>query len=508
MIIQGKSNRIKCFYAVFFTAILVVFLAGVVSIWFYTVEDAYISFRYVDNFVHGDGLTYNPGDRVEGYTDFLWVILLSIFRPFIEFPALAKKIGFSFGLVTLMLLFFIFWSRKQQRWIGPASAFILACSPGFQLWSSAGLETSFFIFWLVLGIFIDVRNFKFRSELCGFCFGLAVFTRPDGVLFFAGFLIAKYFQDRQNSIKLLGYLIGFFACVIPLQMFRLMYYHAWVPNTFWVKGKRFQGGGYAYFKRYLILTGAIILPIAASGIWFCRKSWNFYSYFFPAIIYLIYVYYIGGDWMPMGRFLIPSLPFLAIASMQTLDQLQFRSKKIVIGVIVLINGFFSMISFNYDVIRGVESHFLDVLKWESHFHEDWKEVGLWMRKQFPASTVISTGLAGILPYYSGLKNIDRSGLNNSQIAQIIHSAADIQEEQRQIDRIILRKKPEIILDETASFVMLRTQPETFPPDPNWTMGVNPDFLTLYEIRTVSISGRYFSYYQLRSSDLKRNLKGQ
>ena len=42
----------------------------------FTQDDAYISYRYVANFLNGDGLVYNIGERVEGYTNFGWVIYL------------------------------------------------------------------------------------------------------------------------------------------------------------------------------------------------------------------------------------------------------------------------------------------------------------------------------------------------------------------------------------------------------------------------------------------------
>ena len=41
-------------------------------------DDAYISFRYARNLVEGDGLVFNPGDRVEGYTNFLWTMVAAV----------------------------------------------------------------------------------------------------------------------------------------------------------------------------------------------------------------------------------------------------------------------------------------------------------------------------------------------------------------------------------------------------------------------------------------------
>ena len=40
-------------------------------------DDAFISFRYARNLAEGHGLVWNPGEAVEGYTNFLWVVLMA-----------------------------------------------------------------------------------------------------------------------------------------------------------------------------------------------------------------------------------------------------------------------------------------------------------------------------------------------------------------------------------------------------------------------------------------------
>src|SRR5206468_5817414 len=42
-----------------------------------TQDDAFISYRYARNLAEGNGLVYNSGERVEGYTNFLWTVLLA-----------------------------------------------------------------------------------------------------------------------------------------------------------------------------------------------------------------------------------------------------------------------------------------------------------------------------------------------------------------------------------------------------------------------------------------------
>ena len=83
--IQGiqrmRQQRFSNIVSVFF-CLLAVGVAAFQMYYFsvFTVDDAYISFRYVENFAKGDGLVFNRGEYVEGHTNFLWVILLGLLK--------------------------------------------------------------------------------------------------------------------------------------------------------------------------------------------------------------------------------------------------------------------------------------------------------------------------------------------------------------------------------------------------------------------------------------------
>ena len=44
----------------------------------FVVDDAFISFRYAEHLAMGHGLVWNPGEHVEGYTNFLWTLLMTL----------------------------------------------------------------------------------------------------------------------------------------------------------------------------------------------------------------------------------------------------------------------------------------------------------------------------------------------------------------------------------------------------------------------------------------------
>ncbi|MBN1552189.1 hypothetical protein JW979_12015 [bacterium] len=498
---------------------------GAFYFWFYTVEDAYISFRYAKNILSGNGVVYNPGEYVEGYTNFLWVMLLAVLGWVIDIPVASKIAGLVFAIGSLACLCFIHSRNEYYAYAGPVAAIVLATSPGFQMWSVSGLETSMFIFFLVAAVMTDQADIRKKELFSGLLFGLATLTRPEGVLFLVLYLLPHlkgFIHKKSKFWQMMG---GFSLIVIPHMIFRLLYYNAWIPNTFWVKGKRFSGGGFAYFKKYGALTGLIDIPVVSVGLVLLvcfllgsqnLKSWmgkydrnihHFLAAYLPVfsicLVYSLYVYIIGGDWMPFGRFLIPLLPFLGLGASMVIVFLQPHFKYHLLIAFMVLNSSVSIASMWYNPLMLRKSDYVDKLTWEQPHFKDWKTVGEWIARNWDDNAVMSTGLGGIIPYYAGLKNIDRGGLNSKMIAQIIHTSVSTEEEQRKIDEIVLQNAPDYIFDERLSFCMLRDEPTVnYPPaNPNsnnlWTMGLNPAFNRYYRLKWVKIGDKYFSFYERR-----------
>ncbi|UCB51561.1 MAG: hypothetical protein JSV10_06080, partial [Candidatus Zixiibacteriota bacterium] len=72
----------------------------------FTQDDAFVSYRYVENFIQGNGLVFNSGERVEGYTNFLWIIVLSVFAQLgLNIIVVSKILGVASGCTALILLY-------------------------------------------------------------------------------------------------------------------------------------------------------------------------------------------------------------------------------------------------------------------------------------------------------------------------------------------------------------------------------------------------------------------
>jgi hypothetical protein len=116
-------------------------------------DDAFISFRYAQNLARGQGLVYNLGERVEGYTNFLWTAL----------AALVIRLGGDivwwsyFSGIVLALALVIASFVLADRLLGPAwalaAALIVATSQSLLTHTArgAGLETGLFTLLIVLG---------------------------------------------------------------------------------------------------------------------------------------------------------------------------------------------------------------------------------------------------------------------------------------------------------------------------------------------------------------------
>jgi len=97
---------------------------------FVPVDDAYISYRYAENLAAGRGLVFDPGERVEGYSNFLWVILLALSRILgAPIPAASLWLGLFLTLGTLVVAADL--GRRlapDSRWGGVPAALLLAAN--------------------------------------------------------------------------------------------------------------------------------------------------------------------------------------------------------------------------------------------------------------------------------------------------------------------------------------------------------------------------------------------
>ena len=162
----------------------------------YVVDDAFITFGYARNFARGLGLVFNPGDYVEGYSNFLWTVMLSgvaRLAPQSDLLPVAQGLGIAFGLATLLAV--ARFSSALRGGLGGtalvAPAFLALQAP-FVAWSTGALETTLFAFLVFTATVAYVRAVEADAGYAwpSVLFALATLTRPDGLVFFGAASLA------------------------------------------------------------------------------------------------------------------------------------------------------------------------------------------------------------------------------------------------------------------------------------------------------------------------------
>ena len=304
-------------------AIVFVVVAAMLAAW--TCDDAFISIRYARNLAAGDGLVFNPGERVEGYTNPAWTLGLALVLTLgLDPEAWSIRLGVLAFAIALGLL--VLQHRHHLRaQLGvtavPVAAIVGAAHVDWAIYATSGLETSM-LATVVLAGFValarDVRREPARGWPPAAWLGFAVLVRPDAGLF-AIACVVPYLGHRRALARYLATLV---LCVGPGVLARWMYYGALVPNTYAAKsaGTPWWDQGLAYLELYLqdywALALALALPLALVGAWrqhqrVRRSSPAILAMALAVILYATAIVRVGGDFM-FARLFVPLTPLLAV----------------------------------------------------------------------------------------------------------------------------------------------------------------------------------------------------
>ena len=292
-------------------------------------DDALISLRYAKRLLDGQGLTWNSGERVEGYSNLLWV-LSSAALGWLGFDLITsvRILGVAGMVLTMAAVLYAFppSSLSAVPVTGIALLF-LALSSAFAVWAIGGMEqplVAALLAWAVVLCFphLESRHVSFRQlQWPGLCLALLCLTRPDAPLFTAAAVLAMVVvgggrRDAfEKGIALATLPVLFFLGQLT---FRLFYYGEWVPNTALVKfnpSGRYALDGWRYVGAgALAISPMLALAVAAAALSFRRgfQRGRMTLLCVLALTWVAYVVVIGGDIFPAWRHFVPLLVLLAL----------------------------------------------------------------------------------------------------------------------------------------------------------------------------------------------------
>ncbi len=274
-------------------------------------DDAFITFRTIDNFVHGFGLTWNISERVQTYTHPLWMLLLALLN-FFTGEIYYTSLFFSIALSLAALLWVILNATNLSASVLGAS--ILLLSKAYMDYTSSGLENplSHFLLGGFIYFFLKRKQWHFSLFWLSFTAALGCLTRSDLLLLFAPFLLWLLYENRKW--RNLSWILAGFTPFFAWELFSLFYYGIPVPNTAYAKLisldiPRWQlliQGGYYYLNS--IQTDPITLFAILSATivsFFYKKDITIRLLTMGILLYLVYIASIGGGFMSGRFFTVP-----------------------------------------------------------------------------------------------------------------------------------------------------------------------------------------------------------
>jgi len=404
-------------------------------------EDAFIGFRYSCNLAEGYGLVFNIGKHVEGYSNFLWIVLLAGINRFLcmDIPTTARIIGGILSFFVVLISYKITWRLTKNLHISLLTVLVIGSIGAYASWGLSGLENPLFAVWFMLAI---ASAFDKHWWITSIYLLLMSLTRIDGVVFIPPFLIFAYiYTPKTERVKTLTRLVvPFFVIYLIYTIWRISYFGYFIPNT--VAAKNCSSilyrifNGVRYISNYFVTYGTlIILFIAAFNAFITavvkkidtisiKKVYTaLKETFLPEEVllllvtgtYICFIIFIGGDWMPTGRFLYVIIPPFVILGLSLWQRhiketfLQLNSK---IGISLF---FIACIICFYNSFL-VYDHIPEVRVWKNQI-TGLAEIGQWLNSSLPESTIVAVTANGSLSYHSKLPTIDMHGLTDEHIGR-------------------------------------------------------------------------------------------
>jgi hypothetical protein len=316
---------------------LLIVFAGIIWAYSYNwlTDDIFITLRYIDQLFEGNGLVYNVGEYVEGYTHPLWLFMIAGCRALGMNPEFASQILgiISFGAVIYLLTRF-----------GWLAAILFVFNTEGRIWATGGLETMFFTFLVLATVWTVIEK---RYKWLRWILLALVLTRPDGFVVVFIVLVFIFFENKKDAVK-----VGLpLLLYLPYLLWRYLYYGDIVPNPYYAKsgGDFYYSQGFYYIWIYLSVYISTFLVFIGLKFIKQREIQLSFAVIFGYIIF--FVARVGGDFM-YARFIIPLIPLIYFVIEYSLKQ--FNKPVLLFAILLLI---------------PLEMHLRDEMFWKGKEHK-------------------------------------------------------------------------------------------------------------------------------------------
>lgn len=422
-------------YALFVVVILLTGLAWYNRAVF---DDAFISYRYAQHMVQGHGLVFNIGEApVEGYTNFLWTLLMGL-----SFILSLDPIFFSWIVSltcfvgTLIFTYVLARDLIGNAYWGVITVALLGTNYTFNVFATSGLETQCQAMLITAALYTTYR-LRILTQLSlphlltiSLILSALLLLRLDSALFVGVLGLVLLYEIIKSSRRIHDVTRPLLVLGLPITviigiwlLWKISFYDDILPNTFYAKvsGKPFVFvRGLFYLVGFWLSYWLFPFPFLIAWTILSRKISFFYKLMTVLlVIWTLYLFYVGGDHMEF-RFMVPVLPLLMILIVTTLSKLRKQQTVVIIlGALVILGSVSHYLTYNLSPFSTHQNTVQNMRDQHDKPGVDWDAIGKVLGRAFNYDPTVTIALnpAGIIPYYSRARTVDMLGLNDRWVAQ-------------------------------------------------------------------------------------------
>ncbi|NVM17166.1 MAG: hypothetical protein HWN80_05575 [Candidatus Lokiarchaeota archaeon] len=395
--------------------------------WNFIIDDAFISFRYAKNLFFNQQLVFNVNETpVEGFSNFLWVLWMTISFPLnIEIILFSKISGMIFSHLSVIVLYKLAFKINNSKNFSNVVIIFYVLTPNVALWSIGGLETSLFSFLLLISVYSFILDITIRRnkvvKMSPLFFVLLSLTRHEGVIVFGITCIFFLFLLFQNKTALVVtklfhflYFVGIFSIVyFPYLLWRVLYYNNLLPHTFIAKQGGFSLLSLAERILFYVPLLIFLFPILFINVsyYVIHSRFQFRNekklYLLLVILTLCILLLILTSWMPGFRFTVPILPlaylllpkslnFLMILNKNKKKNTKIRKNVKILTILAICASNASLLVTFYPFVQI----------YGTGIRECNITLGKWISENTPSNASLAVWDAGTIPFYSDIRTID------------------------------------------------------------------------------------------------------
>ncbi|MDB4941560.1 MAG: hypothetical protein JWP97_1094 [Labilithrix sp.] len=384
--------------------------------YFWLDDDMMISMRYARNLAEGHGLVWNAGgEHVEGYTNFLWTIVMAGVHlagaSDAHAAVVVRAVSFALcagSLVLTVRLLRVFVPRAP--WAAPLALTGLVMCPDFVLWSVWGFETALLTF---LGLLFFVRLMtRGLDGLALAALALIPLTRGDGLyLFGAHALVALLVLPRARWRRTVLCCAAALVPALAHLVFRRVYYGDWLPNTYYLKVHQvdhLRARGWLYARAFLVDHAVLLALACGAAIAVLRTDRRASVVLVMTGSVLAYVVNTGGDMFNWFRFFAHVMPLLFVfATVGAVRVARGRVAGLTWAVVLLF------------VSVPLVSPLRRLLGPDTNGDpEKQLRVAIAVKKNALPTSTVAVFCAGVVPYFARLPAVDLLGKSDRTIARM------------------------------------------------------------------------------------------